>query len=241
MEHSPSRSPPGSFVAGELDDGRRRGSRQLPRRRSRRQCASELSTGTIGARRAWTVDDLGVVDALEVDRGDAEVGVAELTLDDDQQHAFAGHFDGVRVAQLVRREAPTHPASRATRRSSERAAPAVHGRPRVGPLTMQNSGPTGSSTRTWSHGWSCSHAQSSIPASRCRPPLPRRTSSDPCRGSRSASASASASQIRRPARHSTTINPRGSASPCCAAAARRGTPAGWRVSDGGRRHRAART
>src|SRR3954468_22743626 len=33
------------------------------------------------------------------------------------------------------------PASRATRRSSERAAPAVHGRPRVGPLTTQNSGP----------------------------------------------------------------------------------------------------
>src|SRR5215216_6117296 len=27
------------------------------------------------------VDDLGVVDALEVDRGDAEVGVAELALD----------------------------------------------------------------------------------------------------------------------------------------------------------------
>src|SRR4051812_20352266 len=55
------------------------------------------------------VDDLGVVDALEVDRGDAEVGVAELALDDDQRHAFAGHFDGVRVAELVRREAPTHP------------------------------------------------------------------------------------------------------------------------------------
>src|SRR5215217_9435650 len=52
------------------------------------------------------VDDLGVVDALEVDRGDAEVGVAELALDDGQWHAFAGHFDGVRVAELVRREAP---------------------------------------------------------------------------------------------------------------------------------------
>src|SRR5215207_3879645 len=45
------------------------------------------------------------------------------------------------------------PASRATRRSSERAALAVDGRPRVGPLTMQNSGPTGSSTRAWSHGF----------------------------------------------------------------------------------------
>ena len=38
-------------------------------------------------------DDLGVVDALEVDRGDAEVGVAELALDDVQGHAFAGHLD----------------------------------------------------------------------------------------------------------------------------------------------------
>src|SRR3954452_14535896 len=75
------------------------------------------------------VDDLGVVDALQIDRGDAEVAVAELALDDDQRHAFAGHLDGMRVPQLVRREAPTHPASRATRRSSERAAPAVHGRP----------------------------------------------------------------------------------------------------------------
>jgi hypothetical protein len=29
------------------------------------------------------VDDLGAVDALEVDRGDAEAGVPELALDDD--------------------------------------------------------------------------------------------------------------------------------------------------------------
>jgi hypothetical protein len=29
------------------------------------------------------VDDLGVVDALQVDRGNAEVGVSELALDDD--------------------------------------------------------------------------------------------------------------------------------------------------------------
>jgi len=40
-----------------------------------------------------------------IDRGDAEVGVAELALDDDQRHALAGHLDGVRVAQLVRRKA----------------------------------------------------------------------------------------------------------------------------------------
>src|SRR3990170_1404456 len=54
------------------------------------------------------VDDLGVVDALQIDRGDAEVGVAELALDDDQRHALAGHLDGVRVAQLVRRKAPPY-------------------------------------------------------------------------------------------------------------------------------------
>src|SRR4051812_47551326 len=35
------------------------------------------------------VDDLGAVDALEVDRGDAEVGVSELALDDDQPDTFA--------------------------------------------------------------------------------------------------------------------------------------------------------
>src|SRR5512144_3105032 len=52
------------------------------------------------------VDDLGVVDALEVDRGDAEVAVAELALDDDQWHAFARQFDGVRVPELVWGEAP---------------------------------------------------------------------------------------------------------------------------------------
>src|SRR3954451_13338212 len=55
------------------------------------------------------VDDLGVVDALEVDRADAEVGVAELALDDDQRYAFAGHFDGARVAELASRDGPTHP------------------------------------------------------------------------------------------------------------------------------------
>jgi hypothetical protein len=34
--------------------------------------------------------------------------VAKLALDDDQRHALAGHLDGVRVAQLVRREPPSH-------------------------------------------------------------------------------------------------------------------------------------
>jgi hypothetical protein len=52
------------------------------------------------------VDDLGVVDALQIDGGDAEVAVAELALDHDQRHAFARRFDRVRVSELVRREAP---------------------------------------------------------------------------------------------------------------------------------------
>jgi hypothetical protein len=34
-------------------------------------------------------DDLGVIDPLQVDGGDAEVAVAELALDDDQRDAFA--------------------------------------------------------------------------------------------------------------------------------------------------------
>jgi hypothetical protein len=50
-------------------------------------------------------DDRFGVDALEVNRGRAEVGVAELALDDVERHAFARELDGVGVAQLVRREA----------------------------------------------------------------------------------------------------------------------------------------
>jgi hypothetical protein len=51
------------------------------------------------------VDDLGVVDALQVYGGDAEVAVAELALDHDESYAFARQLDRVRVAKLVRREA----------------------------------------------------------------------------------------------------------------------------------------
>jgi hypothetical protein len=44
------------------------------------------------------------------------------------------------------------PARAATRRNSARTAAPDHGRPRVGPSMMQNSGPTGSSARAPSHG-----------------------------------------------------------------------------------------
>jgi hypothetical protein len=54
------------------------------------------------------VDDFGVVDALEVDRGDPEVAVSELALDHDERDAFVGHLDGVGVPELVRREAAAH-------------------------------------------------------------------------------------------------------------------------------------
>jgi hypothetical protein len=43
------------------------------------------------------VDDLGVVDALQIDRGDAEVGVPELPLDDDQRHALVRHLNGMGI------------------------------------------------------------------------------------------------------------------------------------------------
>ena len=83
-----------------------------PRREARvslLQSRSDALTGTIGARAGMDgVDDLGVVDALQVDRGNAEVAIAELALDHDQRNALARHLDGVGVAQLVRREAPPH-------------------------------------------------------------------------------------------------------------------------------------
>jgi hypothetical protein len=54
------------------------------------------------------LDDLGVVDALEMDRRDVEVGVTELALDHDQWHPFACHLYRVGMPELVRREAPVN-------------------------------------------------------------------------------------------------------------------------------------
>jgi hypothetical protein len=91
-------------------------------------------------------DDLAAVDALQVDGGDPEVAVAELALDDDQRHAFTSQLDGVRVAQLVRREAPPN-ASRDGGPAQVRPGTALdQWRPRVAPLITHNNGPTGSST-----------------------------------------------------------------------------------------------
>ena len=80
--------------------------------------------------------------------------------------------------------------------------------PKSGRSTMQNSGPGARPTRRTLHTVRCSQPQSSIPTSRRRPFLPLRTSSAPRLGSRSPSASSSASWIRSPARQSTTISPR---------------------------------
>ena len=76
------------------------------------------------------------------------------------------------------------------------------------PWITHNNEPTGNRTRSCRQRSSCSHAHLSIPTSRRLSPLPWRTSADPRRASRSVSASASASPIRNPARHSKTISAR---------------------------------
>ena len=53
-------------------------------------------------------DDLGVIDPLEIDGGNAEVRVSELALNHVERDPFACHLDGVGVSELVRCEAPSH-------------------------------------------------------------------------------------------------------------------------------------
>jgi hypothetical protein len=93
------------------------------------------------------------------------------------------------------------------RHALRRAAPADQACPRVGPAITQNNGPTGNVARSESHGCSAVHPHASIPTSRRRSFLPCLTRIDPRRSSRSVSVSESASLIRSPARHSTTISP----------------------------------
>jgi len=73
--------------------------------RSRFDLSPHLEAGAGGdCRRGPSMDgadDLAAVDALEVDAGDAEVGVSELTLYHDQRNAFVGHLDRGGVSQLV--------------------------------------------------------------------------------------------------------------------------------------------
>jgi hypothetical protein len=58
------------------------------------------------------VDDLGVVDALQIDRRDAEVRVRELSLDNRERHAFSRHLNGVGVTHLVWSEPSAHTGER---------------------------------------------------------------------------------------------------------------------------------
>src|SRR4051794_41830073 len=53
-------------------------------------------------------DDFAAIDALQVDRGDAEVRVTELALDDVERHTLSRHLDGMRVPELMRSEAPAN-------------------------------------------------------------------------------------------------------------------------------------
>jgi hypothetical protein len=57
------------------------------------------------------VHDLGVVDSAEVHRRDRKVGMPELPLDDEQRHSLARHLNGVRVSELMWREASSYPDS----------------------------------------------------------------------------------------------------------------------------------
>jgi hypothetical protein len=125
------------------------------------------------------VDDLGGVDALQVDGSDAEVAVAELTLDDHERHAFARHLHGVGVAELVGREAAAH----AGRGAAQLRAGGC-GRPRSAPggaVDDAEQRPDRKLEAKLEPGWSSCEPQSSMPTSRRRPPLPRRTSSEPRR------------------------------------------------------------
>jgi len=132
----------------------------------------------------------------------------ELALDDRQRDPFVPISIACACLSWCGANRRRTPAWAASRLSSPRAAVADHVRPRVGPERMQNSGPIGSWMRCSVQRATCSLAQSSIPTILRFPPLPARTSTDPVFGSRSVSASASASLIRKPARYRIAINPR---------------------------------
>ena len=57
---------------------------------------------------------------------------------------LARQLDGMRIAELVRREAPPPASLRGEPAQLDRTAGAVHGLPRVGPSITRKSGPTGS-------------------------------------------------------------------------------------------------
>jgi hypothetical protein len=73
------------------------------------------------------VNDLRVVDAAQIHRGDREIGVPKLALDHQQRDALARHLARVRVTQLVWSEAPSHAgAARLARFCATAAATTAH-------------------------------------------------------------------------------------------------------------------
>jgi hypothetical protein len=103
--------------------------------------------------------------------------VAKLAPELRQRDRLVQQLDVVRVAQLVRREPPTDSCpERETVKLDPRRA---HARPQVGPSITQNSGPTGSSARSGTHGPIAAQPQASMPTSRRRSFLPCRMRIEP--------------------------------------------------------------
>src|ERR1700748_3099125 len=75
--------------------------------------SSHLEPGGGGDRRRGPsvdgADDLAAIDALQVDGGDADVGMPKWPWDDYERDACVGHFDRVGVPELVGCEPPSHP------------------------------------------------------------------------------------------------------------------------------------
>ena len=153
-------------------------------------------------------DDLGVVDPAQVAGGDGEVGMPELSLDYEQRDPLARHLHRMCVPELVWRE------------------PASDPRCRGGVVQLSaDSGRSAWPPTCWATQDAEQSAGRQLPAElkpgvevRPSPPvhpdlaplitLPCRTTREPRLGSRSVSLRASASLMRSPARHSTTMIPR---------------------------------
>ncbi len=116
------------------------------------------------------IDHLRAVDSLQIDRGDAEVGMAQLVLDDERD-LLVGQLDRVGMTHLMWGKRCLTPAVAAVRASWRGADAWSQWRPAVGPWITHSNRPTGNRTRSCCQGSSCSHAQLSIPTSRRLAPL----------------------------------------------------------------------
>jgi hypothetical protein len=89
--------------------------------------------------------------------------VAELALNDDQRHPPRASSTACACRSWCGTKRRRTPARTAVLRICARAAALDQCRPRVGPLMTHNNGPTGSSSRTSSQGWSSAQPQASMP------------------------------------------------------------------------------